>query len=88
MKLREYLDQERGRLASLAKAIDAYPPDVSRWADGKRPIPFHYGAPIEVATGGAVTRQEMFPEDWEKHWPELATPRRRSTDKKQDKSVP
>lgn len=72
MKLREYLDQERGRLASLSKAIDAYPSDVSRWADEIRPIPISYGAAIEIATGGAVTRQEMFPNEWQKVWPELS----------------
>ena len=78
MNLSQYLTQERGRQAALAKAIGAYAPDVSRWADGSRPIPFHFGAQIEVATGGAVTRQEMFPEEWKKLWPELD--RRRKAD--------
>lgn len=72
MNLSNYLSQERGRQAALAKAIGAHAPDVSRWADGKRPIPFEYGADIEIATGGLVTRQEMFPEDWQRLWPELA----------------
>lgn len=72
MNLHEYLSQERGRQAALAKAIGAHAPDISRWADGSRAIPFHFGAPIEVATGGAVSRQEMFPDDWARLWPELA----------------
>jgi len=84
MKLRDYLDQERGRLAALAKEINAYPSDLSRWADGKRPIPFHYGAPIELATGKAVTRQEMFPNDWQRHWPELASKSRSANKQKQE----
>jgi len=72
MNLTEYLSQERGRQASLAKAICAHAPDISRWADGSRPIPVPFGAAIEAATEGAVTRQEMFPEDWKRIWPELS----------------
>jgi len=64
--------QERGRQASLARAIGAHAPDISRWADGTRPIPLIHAAAIESATGGLVTRQEMFPADWARIWPELA----------------
>jgi DNA-binding transcriptional regulator YdaS (Cro superfamily) len=80
MDLKTYLNNERGRQAHLAKAIPAHAPDISRWADGKRPIPFEHGAAIESATGGLVTRQEMFPDDWERLWPELAPATRRATD--------
>lgn len=71
MNLAQYLMQERGRQAALAKAIGAHAPDVSRWADGTRPIPVAHGAAIEAATGGLVTRREMFPDDWPRIWPEL-----------------
>ncbi|MDK6079677.1 YdaS family helix-turn-helix protein [Massilia varians] len=64
--------QERGRQASLARAIGAHAPDISRWADGTRPIPVVHAAAIETATGGLVTRQEMFPDEWARIWPELA----------------
>jgi DNA-binding transcriptional regulator YdaS (Cro superfamily) len=74
MDIKTYLSQERGRQAALAKAIGAHAPDVSRWADGTRPIPVIYGAAIETATGGLVTRREMFPDDWQRIWPELAPP--------------
>jgi DNA-binding transcriptional regulator YdaS (Cro superfamily) len=92
MNLSEYLSQERGRLASLAKALKAHAPDVSRWADGSRPIPVKYGAPIESATDGAVTRQEMFPHEWKTYWPELIAKapmkhNRRKTDKQQVKNI-
>lgn len=43
-------------------------------ADGRKPIPFQHGAAIEQFTGGAVTRQQMFPNDWQRIWPELAAP--------------
>ena len=71
MNLQEYISQERGRQSALAKAIGAHAPDVSRWADGSRPIPDKYGAPIEIASGGLVTRKEMFPDTWHIVWPEL-----------------
>jgi DNA-binding transcriptional regulator YdaS (Cro superfamily) len=71
MNLAQYLSQKRGRQAALCKLIGAHPPDVSKWASGKRPIPVPYGAPIESATKGLVTRQEMFPEEWKRFWPEL-----------------
>lgn len=71
MNLKTYLSQKRGRAAALAKAIGAHAPDISRWAEGTRPIPTDYGAPIETATGGLVTRREMFPDKWRTVWPEL-----------------
>ena len=82
MNLSQYLSMERGRQASLARAIGAHAPDISRWAAGTRPIPVEYGAAIETATGGLVTRKEMFPDEWERIWPELVErPRRRATDR-------
>jgi DNA-binding transcriptional regulator YdaS (Cro superfamily) len=72
MELKTYLSGQRGRQAKLAKTIGAHAPDISRWADGSRPIPIDYGAPIELATNGAVSRKEMFPDTWRRVWPELA----------------
>ena len=72
MDIKIYLSQERGRQSILAKAIGAHAPDISRWADGSRQIPIHFAAQIELATNGEVTRKEMFPNDWQKIWPELA----------------
>lgn len=74
MDLKTYLSGGRGRLSALSKAIGAHAPDVSRWASGDRPIPIPFGLPIEQATGGLVTRQEMFSQDTlAKVWPELVT---------------
>ncbi|CAJ49051.1 transcriptional regulator [Bordetella avium] len=72
MRLAEYLSQKRGRQIALAKAIGVHAPDVSRWVRGKRPIPLEYGAAIEIATGGAVTRKDEWPDDYRRIWPELA----------------
>lgn len=72
MNLDQYLSEQRGRLTALANEIGAHYPDVSRWAKGKRPIPVEYGAPIEKATGGLVTRRDLYPtEVWQRMWPEL-----------------
>lgn len=71
MNLSQYLSQERGRQAALARAIGAHAPDISRWADGTKSLPIRHAAAIEAATGGCVTRQEMFPGDWQRIWPEL-----------------
>lgn len=80
MDLKTYLSLERGRTSALARAIGAYASDVSAWASdkaNKRPIPVHFGLPIEKATGGQVTRLDLFPEDVIRNvWPELlAKPR-------------
>jgi DNA-binding transcriptional regulator YdaS (Cro superfamily) len=72
MDLKTYLSQERGRARRLARAVGAHESDVSDWANRKRPIPLHFGVPIERATDGAVTRREMFPDRWQTVWPELA----------------
>lgn len=86
MNLHDYFKAKRGRQSALARALNVPVPDVCRWAEGKRPIPFKYGAPIESATEGEVTRQELFPDEWKTLWPELDTGnptglRRRKTDR-------
>lgn len=89
MNLSQYLMQERGRQSSLASAIGAHAPDISRWARGTRPIPVEYGAQIERATGGQVTRKEMFPHRWMSIWPELAAePHCRRKDDAAEKVAP
>jgi DNA-binding transcriptional regulator YdaS (Cro superfamily) len=76
MNLSDYLSQGRGRATALAKGLGIKPPSVTQWAKGKKPIPRLHGAEIERLTGGLVTRQELFPDQWEQLWPEL-TPKRR-----------
>lgn len=74
MDLKTYLAGGRGRGTALANAIGAHASDVSAWASEKRPrpIPIHFGLPIEKATKGLVSRREMFPEATiRKVWPEL-----------------
>lgn len=71
MKLNEYIKTKRGIAGKLAFKLNAHSPDIFRWADGTRPIPLKYGYAIEQATDGHVTRKDLFPNEWEKIWPEL-----------------
>jgi len=55
----------------LAKALGVQPPSVSDWITGKKAVPLDRCTAIERATLGAVTRQDLRPDDWQEHWPEL-----------------
>lgn len=73
MKLREFLKQKgRGSLGKLAREINVNLPDLSAWANGKRPVPIHHCLAIEKATNGEVTRKDLRPDDWHLIWLELA----------------
>lgn len=73
MKLHEYINSRgRGSIAVIAKGINAPAPDVSRWASGVRPCPPWRCVAIEEFTQGDVTRQDLRPNDYKKHWPDLA----------------
>lgn len=72
MELSNWLTHEHGRQVRLARCLNLKPPVVAAWITGRRPIPVGHGAAIEAFTGGEVTRQEMFPNDWRRIWPELA----------------
>lgn len=80
MKLSDYLDgQGRGAKSRLAAQVGGYASDVSDWLAGNRPVPVHRCAAIERATGGAVTRRDLRPDDWHLIWPELAEPSQADT---------
>ena len=73
MTLSEYLTAH-GRGIQLSAAVGVTPATVSNWNAGKHPVPAELGAAIERATGGQVTRQELFPDAWMRIWPELVAP--------------
>jgi len=61
-----------GSVLKLADVVGLRPSAVSNWlARGTIPNPI-YAAAIERATNGAVTRQDLRPNDWWLIWPELA----------------
>jgi DNA-binding transcriptional regulator YdaS (Cro superfamily) len=70
--LKSWMESERGRGGALARHLRVPGSFVSKMASGGKPIPVIHGAAIEQFTQGAVTRQQMFPNDWQRIWPELA----------------
>lgn len=72
MQLQIWANEERGRGLMLAKALGVQPPSVSDWITGKKAVPLERCTAIERATDGAVTRQDLRPDDWAQIWPELA----------------
>jgi DNA-binding transcriptional regulator YdaS (Cro superfamily) len=70
--LKKWLSDEHGRGAALARHLGVPASFVSKMAAGDKPVPLEHGALIESFTGGAVSRREMFPESFERIWPELA----------------
>lgn len=75
MKLRAYLEKEgHGAATRLAREISGHVNDVVQWSMEKKEVPVRRAVAVERATGGAVTRQDLRPNDWHEIWPELATP--------------
>lgn len=72
MTLTEWTAAQRGRSLQLARALGVTPPVVSDWCTGKKRVPFEQCMPIEVATSGEVTRRDLKPDEYLRHWPELA----------------
>lgn len=70
--LKSWTGAERGRLAALAKHLGISPPNVVAWITGNKPVPMIHAAGIEIFTCGTITRREMFPDSWQRIWPELA----------------
>jgi len=62
-----------GGVGKLAGLVGVAPPTVTQWCRGARPVPPRKAVLIETATERAVTRKDLFPDDWQEIWPELAT---------------
>ena len=60
-----------GGITNLATALSESPQAVSNWR--KRGVPLVRCSDIERATGGAVSRRDLRPDDWHRIWPELVT---------------
>lgn len=61
-----------GNATRLANLLGVSVQAVCFWRDGRRGIPVEKCTAIERATGGAVTRRDLRPDDWHEIWPELA----------------
>jgi DNA-binding transcriptional regulator YdaS (Cro superfamily) len=76
MNLPTYLQTPGLNKAAFAREIGVSSAMLYQFEKGMRPVPPKYAAAIEVATGGRVTRKDLFPTEWRRIWPELE--RRRS----------
>lgn len=72
MNFKDWVNGQRGRSISIARALGITQPVVSDWVTGKKAIPAEHCKAIHQLSGGLVTCQEMRPNDWHKYWPELA----------------
>ncbi|WP_081760435.1 transcriptional regulator [Bordetella petrii] len=73
MNLNSYLNRDDSvSAAALARHVGVSPALLYQWRTGRRPVPVEHCAAVELATDGAVTRQELRPDDWQRIWPELA----------------
>ena len=61
-----------GGLTTLARMLGVSPPTVHEWKTHKRPVPASRCMSIVRVTNGAVTLQELRPDDWANYWPEPA----------------
>jgi DNA-binding transcriptional regulator YdaS (Cro superfamily) len=62
--------QAGGTQSELAAAWGVQQGTVSQYGDGARPGVIT-AARIEIATNGKVTRKQMYPDSWQKIWPDL-----------------
>ncbi len=60
-------------VGQLASAIGVTQSAVSNWRARGGLVPVEHCTAIEQATGGAVTRRDLRPDDWHRIWPELVT---------------
>lgn len=72
MDLKSYIASERGAAKKLADALKISPSYLSQLISGASNISPERAVEIEKATSCAVTRRDLFPENWERIWPELA----------------
>ena len=66
-----------GSRVFLAEKLDVSVAAVGNWK--QRGVPIEHCAAIEAATNSIVTRRDLRPDDWQKIWPELATPSQADT---------
>jgi DNA-binding transcriptional regulator YdaS (Cro superfamily) len=58
-----------GSVAALGRKVGVNKAAAHQWLSAG--VPIKHCGPIEKATGGAVMRWDLRPEDWWVHWPEL-----------------
>ena len=73
MTLAEYLrSSPRGTATAMSKSLGVSVSYLSQMSSGDSPISEKRAVQIESLTNGQVSRKDIFPNDWEAIWPELA----------------
>jgi DNA-binding transcriptional regulator YdaS (Cro superfamily) len=62
MKLKLWVEVERGRATQLARHLGVSQPTVSDWSSGKKQVPLDHCPLIQSFTEGAVTCEELRPD--------------------------
>lgn len=78
-KLRTFLETRGVSQSDLCRRIGAYPPDMSRWLLGTKPVPPERCALIERETEGEVRVEDLRPDvRWirvpDRNWPTAGRP--------------
>ena len=71
MKLNEYLDGERGRVARVAKQAGIAAAYLSQISNGVRPAAVPHCPAIARACDFEVRLWDLRPRDWHRIWPDL-----------------
>ena len=61
-----------GSQVALAALLGVTKGAVNQWKAAGRQVPIEHCLSIERLTGGAVTRRDLRPDDWDRIWPDLA----------------
>lgn len=74
MEIGSWLKAQKGRSIALSRLINVPPSFVTKMAKKEKEVPAEHCRAIVDFTDGAVTVQELRPNDWFKYWQELAVP--------------
>lgn len=75
MKLDDFLSEKKGRASWLSNTIGIDKGYMSLLRKGILKVPIHHCLSIEIVTNGAVTREDLRPEDAHLIWPDIASKR-------------
>lgn len=79
MELHTYIKENPGSGVKISTLLGVSPSYFSQMCTGHRPISPATCVAIEQATKGAVSRQDLRPDDWRSIWPELSPAPRAKT---------
>lgn len=69
METKHALDNAALRVV-ISAALGVSQQAITNWKS-RGVVPVEHCTAIEVATNGSVTRKDLRPDDWHRHWPEL-----------------